>query len=172
MDASITVRHDAETIADFILNNLSSNDLQLVIRNIISSSVTAINSNDLSGLHNSLQMAFSKAEISITLRSQFKSSPNHSVEDTEVRRMNTYIEQREQALRTITEFEQIKNHLYARYAGRYVAFYNGDVVDSDVSRSEVARRFYERYGNVPVCISKVSEEQETIQNTTPFFQNK
>lgn len=172
MDISITVHYKTDTAVDFIVDNLSSNDLRLAIRDIISSSITAVNSGDLSGLHNSLQMAFSKAEISTILRHVIKGSPEYSVDTAEVRHMSAYIDQRERAIRTILEFNQIKNQLGIRYAGLYVAFYNGDVVDSDVSRSELARRFYERYGNVPVCISKVSEDQEVIQVATPFFKTK
>jgi len=172
METLVTLQNETVTIVDFIMNNLSAEDLQFVTMDIIRSSIAAINSNDLSSLTNSLQMAFSQAELSTILRSAFQASPNYSVPDAEVRRMNIYIEQREQALRTIAEFERVKGQLASRYAGRYVAFFNGQVVDSDWDRSTLAQRFYEKNGNVPVCISKVSEDRETIQITTPFFRNR
>jgi hypothetical protein len=77
--------------------------------------------------------------------------------------------QREQALRTIAEFERVKGQLASQYAGRYVAFMEGQVVDSDVDRASLAQRFYEQRGNVPVCIARVSEGREIIRITTPFF---
>ena len=168
----MTVPGEAVATVDFIMNNLSIEDLQVVARNIIRSSITAVSNNDLSGLTNTLQMAFSQAELSTILRSAFQTSPNDSVPDAQVGSMDSYIAQREQALRTIAEFERVKGQLALQYAGRYVAFMEGQVLDSDWDRSTLARRFYEQHGNVPVCIAKVSDQQETIQISTPFFRNR
>jgi hypothetical protein len=171
METRVTIPSEAVATVDFIMNNLSIEDLQVVTRDIIGSSITAVSNNDLSGLTNTLQMAFSQAELSTILGSAFQRLSANSVLDTPVGSTDSYIAQREQALRTIAEFERVKEQLASQYAGRYVAFMGGQVVDSDWDRSALARRFYEQHGNVPVCIAKVSKNQETIRIATPFFRH-
>jgi hypothetical protein len=125
METMVTFPSEAVATVDFIINNLSVEDLQVVTRDIISSSITAISSSDLSHLTNSLQMAFSHAELSTILHSVIQASLGYSVPDTEARRIDTYLAPREQALRTIAEFERVKGQLVSQYAGRYVAFSQG-----------------------------------------------
>jgi hypothetical protein len=172
METRPTIPSEAVAMVDFIMNNLSVEDLRVVTRAIIRSSITAVHSNDLSGLTNTLQIAFSQAELSTILRSAFQGLPAAPERDAPVERRDTYSGQREQAFRTIAEFERVKGQLMSQYAGRYVAFMAGEVVDSDWDRSTLAQRFYQQHGNVPVCIAEVSEEQETIQITTPFFRHR
>ncbi len=164
-----TLRSQAVTMADYIVNNLSAGDLRFVVKHLVLSGIAAIESKDLSELRNSLQLAFTLAEASNVLRGQFQIAQTHPVSEADVERFHKYIEQREQAVKAIEEFHQIKGLLASHYAGRYVAFYRGGVVDSDTDRRALAKRFYEKYGNVPVCIAKVSEERESIQIVTPFF---
>ena len=116
-------------------------------------------------------MAFSQAELSTILHSAFQ-KPIASVGNAQVGIRDSYMAQREQALRTIAEFERVKGQLASQYAGRYVAFMEGQVVNSDVDRATLARRFYERHGNVSVCIARVGENRETIRITTPFFRTR
>jgi hypothetical protein len=74
-----------------------------------------------------------------------------------------------EAMLTIQEFMRRQQEFLPRYAGLYVAFYQGRVVDSDVDRSTLAQRFYAQYGNVPVCIAKPGVTPETIRVVTPYF---
>lgn len=164
-----TLRSQAVTVTDYIIENLSVGDLRFVVRHLISSGITAIEGKDLSELRNSLQLAFVLAEASNILWRQFQVAQTHPMSEADVERFHKYIEQREQAVKAIEEFHQIKGLFASHYAGRYVAFYRGEVVDSDTDRRALAKRFYEKYGNVPVCITKVSEERETIRIVTPFF---
>ncbi len=163
---------DTRTVVDFIVNNLSMDSLWLVVRDLILSGLVAIEEKDLSELRNSLQVAYSLAEPSTMLRGRFEISPTNALPESAAAGVSMYIEQREQATKVIEEFHQVKTRFVPRYAGRYVAFYRGDVVDSDTDRMALARRFYEKYGNVPVCIARVSEEKETIQISTPLFPGK
>jgi len=164
-----TLRTQATAVADYIVDNLSSGDLRFVVKHLVLSGIAAIEGKDLSELRNSLQLAFTPAEASNVLRGQFQVAQTHPVSEADVERFHKYIEQREQAVKAIEEFHQIKGLFASHYRGRYVAFYRGEVVDSDTDRRALTKRFYEKYGNVPVCITKVSEERETIQIVTPFF---
>jgi hypothetical protein len=169
METRVTLQGEPNTVVNFIVDNLSISDLRSITRDIIGSSITAIKTNDITELRNSLQMAVTKAEASTIIQSNLPALPINPAGDLEANRVNEYFKQREQALRLIAEFEHRKTEFIDRYAGCYVAYYNGDVVDNDMSRETLAKRFYERYGNVPVCISKVGDEQEVIHIVTPFF---
>ncbi len=164
-----TLRSQAVTVADYIVNNLSAGDLRFVVRPLVLSGIAAIEGKGLSELRNSLQFTFTLAEADPILRGHFQIAQTHPVSEADVERFRRYIEQREQAVKAIEEFHQIKGLFASHYRGRYVAYYKGQVVDSDMDRRALAKRFYEKYGNVPVCIAKVSEERETIQIVTPFF---
>ena len=92
-----------------------------------------------------------------------------TVRTHEGERAQAYLQRRHEALRTIEEFTRRQQEFLPRYAGRYVAFYQGRVVDSDVDRAALAQRFYVRYGNVPVCLAKPGETPETIRLVTPHL---
>ena len=46
--------------------------------------------------------------------------------------------------------------------GRYIAVYEGRIVDSDLDEADLAERFYDRYGPVPVYIHKVGTEDDLV----------
>lgn len=125
---------------------------------------------DLSSLQQTLQVAFSLAEAS-TIIERVSASPaqNAAVQAHESERVQAYLQRRHEAMRTIEEFTRRQQEFLPRYAGLYVAFYQGRVVDSDVNRAALAQRFYARYGNVPVCIAKPGETPETIRLVTPHL---
>lgn len=54
--------------------------------------------------------------------------------EADVEQFHKYIEQREQAVKAIEEFHEMKGLFASHYGGRYVAFYRGEVVDSDTDR--------------------------------------
>jgi hypothetical protein len=49
------------------------------------------------------------------------------------------------------------------YDGRYVAVYQGQIVDSDIDEGELAFRFYRTFGFVPVYIHKVGTEDSLVE---------
>jgi hypothetical protein len=49
------------------------------------------------------------------------------------------------------------------YIGRYVAVYQGSIVDSDPDEGELALRFYRTFGYVPVYIHKVGTEDGLVE---------
>ena len=57
--------------------------------------------------------------------------------------------------------------LAANFGGRFVAIHKGNVVDSDASRKELVRRFFARFGDVPVYIGYVGKPALAYQ-VTPF----
>jgi len=73
----------------------------------------------------------------------------------------------DEARRHIDEFYRRKREFLPQYSGKYVAFRDGRVVDSDVDKGVLARRFYKTYGYVPVCISKVDEKRRVVRAPTP-----
>ena len=166
----MTTFHSQTIVAsDYIVDNLLAGDLRFVVKHLISSSIAAIEGKGVSKLQTSLQLAFTLAEAPTILRERFQVAHPYPMSEAAVLRFQQYIEQREQAMKAIEEFHQIKGLFASHHAGRYVAFYRGEVVDSDIDRKALAKRFQMKYGNVPVCIAKVSEDRETIQIVTPFF---
>jgi len=64
-------------------------------------------------------------------------------------------------------FEALPPSLMANYRGQFVAIHNGAPVDSDTSRSNLVRRFFERFGDSPVYIGYVGKVPISYQ-VTPF----
>jgi len=64
-------------------------------------------------------------------------------------------------------FETLRPKLVAKYYGRFVAIHSGAPVDSDASRSDLVRRFFEKFGDSPVYIGYVGETPIAYQ-LTPF----
>ncbi|MGE5443791.1 MAG: hypothetical protein ACM3SR_04220 [Ignavibacteriales bacterium] len=58
-----------------------------------------------------------------------------------------------------TTFDAMMDTLPKDYAGKWVAIYEGGVVDSDTPDSVLISRFYRKYGNVPVYIDNVGEKR-------------
>jgi len=72
-----------------------------------------------------------------------------------------------------SEFEKEKQaflsqreSLKKEYFGKYVAIYKGEVVDSDTDESALIGRFYAKYGNVPVYIDKITDEEYILKIPT------
>ena len=73
----------------------------------------------------------------------------------------------DEAQKHINEFYRRRAELFPHYEGKYVAFRDGRVLDSDVDKVALARRFYRTYGYVAVCIAKVSETKRVVRAPTP-----
>ncbi|HRJ41535.1 MAG: hypothetical protein KJZ86_15805 [Caldilineaceae bacterium] len=56
------------------------------------------------------------------------------------------------------KYEAQHPELFQRYAGQYIAMYQGEVVDSGVDDAELSRRIRSRFGNTPVLITPVLKE--------------
>ena len=52
-------------------------------------------------------------------------------------------------------FHDLLPDLLRTHLGEFVAIHNGCVVDSGVEKLEVARRAYERFGYIPIFVSRV-----------------
>lgn len=52
-------------------------------------------------------------------------------------------------------FRQLLPELLRTHLGEFVAIHEGRVVESGVDKIEVARRAYERFGYIPIFISRV-----------------
>jgi hypothetical protein len=62
----------------------------------------------------------------------------------------------------VRAYASIPNTARERYAGKYVAVYHGDIVDSDAEEVSLVERFYRTFGYVPVLIHKVGIEDGVI----------
>ncbi|MGO8670265.1 MAG: hypothetical protein ACLQVD_02695 [Capsulimonadaceae bacterium] len=62
----------------------------------------------------------------------------------------------------VTAFNQLPMSLIDEYFGKYVAVYQGNIVDSDTDEGELAFRFYRTFGYVPVYIHKVGTEEGLV----------
>jgi len=66
----------------------------------------------------------------------------------------------------VDAFAHIPKSSLETYAGRYVAVYEGTIVDSDHDEAILAERFYDNYGFVPVYIHKVGIEDDLVDAST------
>jgi hypothetical protein len=62
----------------------------------------------------------------------------------------------------VSAFNQLPQTLIDEYFGKYVAVYQGNIVDSDNDEGELALRFYRTFGYVPVYIHKVGTEDGLV----------
>ena len=62
---------------------------------------------------------------------------------------------------------RLKPQLLQTHPGRFVAIYQGKVVDVDQDKQALAKRVIERYGNEPVYIQLVAEELRTFEIPSP-----
>ena len=62
----------------------------------------------------------------------------------------------------VKAFNQLAQHGLDEYYGKYVAVYQGNIVDSDPDEGELALRFYRAFGYVPVYIHKVGTEDGLV----------
>ena len=64
-------------------------------------------------------------------------------------------------------FERQRTQLMRRYAGKFVAILKRRVVDSDVDDEALARRLFERCGNVPFYIARVEDTPSIYEFPSP-----
>jgi len=57
--------------------------------------------------------------------------------------------------------------LLQTHAGRYVAVYQGQVVDQGEDEIELGMRVYQKVGYVPIYVGLVSEERKLVRIPTP-----
>lgn len=62
----------------------------------------------------------------------------------------------------VSAFNQLPQTMIDEFYGRYVAVYQGNIVDSDTDEGELALRFYRTFGYVPVYIHKVGTEDGLV----------
>jgi hypothetical protein len=63
----------------------------------------------------------------------------------------------------VSAFSQMSQSQRDPYFGKYVAVYEGNIVDSDEDEGELALRFYRTFGYVPVYIHKVGIEDGMVE---------
>ncbi|BDI32940.1 hypothetical protein CCAX7_49910 [Capsulimonas corticalis] len=63
----------------------------------------------------------------------------------------------------VVAFNQLPQTTIDEHYGRYVAVYQGNIVDSDADEGELALRFYRTFGYVPVYIHKVGTEEGLVE---------
>ena len=62
-------------------------------------------------------------------------------------------------------FEQMRDQLLERYEGKYVAFYEGEVLDLDDDERELVTRLFDTYGhNLPIYIQRVLKDGIPIED--------
>jgi len=64
-------------------------------------------------------------------------------------------------------FRQKRAHLLRRYAGQFVALYQGRVVGHGADDEDLARRMFEKWGDVPFYIAKVEKEPTVYELPSP-----
>lgn len=62
----------------------------------------------------------------------------------------------------VRAYTRIPQNDLERFLGRYVAVYQGKIVDFDRDEEKLARRFFSSYGFVSVYIHKVGVEDDVI----------
>jgi Family of unknown function (DUF5678) len=65
------------------------------------------------------------------------------------------------------EFRRKHVQLLRRYAGQFVALYQGRVVGHGTDDEELARRMFERLGDAPFYIAKVEKEPSVYELPSP-----
>ena len=67
-------------------------------------------------------------------------------------------------------FEAIPRTHLTQYEGMFVASHNGRIVDSDAKLEVLTDRFFTRFGDVPVYMTKSGEGDDDLRIDTPFFE--
>jgi hypothetical protein len=57
--------------------------------------------------------------------------------------------------------------LHARHLGEYVAIARGEIAENGLSRTEVVRRFFQRFGEGPVYVGFVGQKK-IVRQASPF----
>jgi triphosphoribosyl-dephospho-CoA synthetase len=64
-------------------------------------------------------------------------------------------------------FEQQRTRLMAKYACRYVALLNAQVVDNDKNDDELAERMFKKFGDAPFYIGHVTDTPSVYEMPSP-----
>ncbi len=64
-------------------------------------------------------------------------------------------------------FRKKRGQLLRRYEGQFVAFYHGRVVGHGTDDEELALRMFEKFGDAPFYIAKVSKEPTVYELPSP-----
>ena len=64
----------------------------------------------------------------------------------------------------VAAFNSLPQMIIDNYYGKYVAVYQGNIVDADTDEGELALRFYRTFGYVPVYIHKVGTEEGLVDD--------
>lgn len=62
-------------------------------------------------------------------------------------------------------FKAIPPLIRERYRGQFIASYNGAIVDCDVDLPSLTNRFFSKYGDVPVYITRIGGRQRVLLRT-------
>jgi len=66
-------------------------------------------------------------------------------------------------------YEEKKEDYLKNYEGKYIALLNGELLDSDVAISELAKRVYEKYGYIAIFIPLVTRRTKPYRISSPRF---
>ena len=67
-----------------------------------------------------------------------------------------------QLLVEMERYRVLHPQIVEQYEGQYVAVYQGEVVDHDEDTGVLFKRVYERYGDLPVLIVRVTREPDQV----------
>ncbi len=66
-------------------------------------------------------------------------------------------------------YEEKKEEYLQKYEGKYIALLNGELLDSDASISEMAKRVYEKHGYIAVFMTLVTRRSKPYRIASPRF---
>jgi hypothetical protein len=64
-------------------------------------------------------------------------------------------------------FEKNRSELLRKYINKFVAIWDGGVVDFDKDKIELAKRVYTKFGYLPIYIQKVEKERQKVRIPSP-----
>jgi len=66
-------------------------------------------------------------------------------------------------------FRKVRDKLMQdpKYRGKYVAFFQGDLVGCDDDKGRLAKSIYKKYGYVPIYIDQVAEGERQVEVPSP-----
>ena len=96
-----------------------------------------------------------ESEIAETARSD-----GVAVEDLVAKALRQYLERhwQEQFESELRAFESMRESLQKDYAGRFVAVYQGRVLDSDKDKRALGKRVFAKYGRAPIYFQEVGPD--------------
>lgn len=98
-------------------------------------------------------------EVTKRAKTQQKSADDLVVEWVSEKVGETELAEADEAfIREVTAFKVLKPELLKKYPNQYVAIYQGQVVGSGDNRLALVKDVYNRFGEVPCYVEKVSSE--------------